>query len=368
MKTRSLFLALLTLGILSWSCNKSEDSLSSLTPMQTASLKLTINTNVQELKSAVSTITSSAGYKLIVGDAALRGTTASALDTTSILLTNISGEYDYKATPFKRGFINLTRYFNRSADNALMIVRLPEEKVKNYGTLLMNRPGDDSLKNNYVVSVSDYNYTYSRSYGYDYKMASNINIKDVNAGDLKIQSAWRPKLGSYTYASEFAFANGYLTKVAYTTGDTAVSTYAISKDGKTLYEEKYTTIKTVGSARHKERDFSLTIGDVQIVRQLGVKTSLDSAKVYVAGVLQTSAKVAIVDVTNSSTTDVTESTVVNKKRELQITFDDGTTSTISQLAGTAITDISALFTSLRQAYFSTNVVDWVAWDVYWNKK
>ncbi len=365
MKAKSFYLALLTFSILAWSCNKSDDASSSLTTNQSASLKSSITSNVQELKSAVSAITSSAGYKLIAGDVALRGSVAWPLDTTSILLSDISGEYDYKATAFKRGPLNLIRFFNKSADNALMIVRLPEEKVKNYNTLLVNRPGDDSLKNNYVVTVSDYNYTYAR-YGYDYKMASNINIKDVNAGDLKIQSAWRPKTNSYTYASEFAFASGYLTKVTYTTGDTAVSTYGISKDGKTLYEEKYTTIKTVGSTRHKEKSFSLTIGDVQIVRQVGVKNSLDSAKVYVGGVLQTNAKVAIVDV--ASSTDVTESTVVNKKRELQITFDDGTTSTFSQLAGTAITDISTLFTSLRQAYFSTNVVDWVAWDVYWKKK
>jgi hypothetical protein len=193
-------------------------------------------------------------------------------------------------------------------------------------------------------------------------MASAINVKSVDAGVLKIQSS-NDYVNGYKYASEFAFANGYKTICSYTTGDTIVSTYAITNGVKTLYEEKYTAIRSKTEFRHKEKSFSLTIGDVQIVRQVGVKNSLDSAKVYVAGVLQTKAKVTIVD----KTADPSSTTVTNKGRELSITFDDGTTSTFTQLAGAAVNNISSLFTAMRQVTFSTNVVDWIAWDIYRNK-
>ena len=50
-----------------------------------------------------------------------------------------------------------------------------------------------------------------------------------------------------------------------------------------------------------------------------------------------------------------------------ITFDDGTTATISSLASAAIPTISAMFTSLHQANFATAIVDWIAWEVYYTK-
>src|SRR5690606_22027781 len=102
----------------------------------------------------------------------------------------------------------------------------------------------------------------------------------------------------------------------------------------------------------------LTIGDVQIVRKAG-PNSLDSAKVYVLGVLQATAKVELVDVTS---TDATEVSVTNHKREIKITFEDGTSKTISELLGTSIETIRNLFLSLRKSYFATSIVDRIAWD------
>jgi hypothetical protein len=99
--------------------------------------------------------------------------------------------------------------------------------------------------------------------------------------------------------------------------------------------------------------------------------SLDSAKVYVGGVLQLKSKVEIIDKTTATNTtndvDDTDKGVTNKKRELKITFDDGTSATYTELAGAAVDNISTLFASMRQVYFATGIIDWIAWDVYRGK-
>jgi hypothetical protein len=362
MKTQSLILTVLLLGLISWGCSKTSD-LNSAT--QTVSLKDALTAGVQDLNTAVSAITTSAGYQVVAGPADL--TTKSlefwALDTIthSILLADIAGVYDYKATSVKRGAGSILRFFNKSAVNAQMIVKMPEEKVKASRTLLRYTPGDTLLVNNYVVTLSDYQCRFRYFNGWTYQMASSIKVKDIEAGVLKIQTS-NDKILGYHFASQFNFPNGYITKTSYTSGDTAISSYAISKATKTLYEEKYTAIKTSSESRHRETEFALTIGEVKIIRTLG-KTSLDSAKVYVSGKLQTKAKVEIVD----KTTDTTDKSICGQKRELKITFDDGTSKTFTELAGAAITDISTLFASMRQAKFSTAIIDWIAWDVYTKK-
>ena len=110
----------------------------------------------------------------------------------------------------------------------------------------------------------------------------------------------------------------------------------------------------------------MTIGNVEIVRQAG-PNSLDSAEVYVGGVLQLNSKVQFVDNSATAAADGTEVTVTKHNRQLQITFDDGTTTTIETLLNGSIDNIRTLFASIRQTYFATSIVDWVAWDIYKNK-
>lgn len=364
MKTNSLYLTVFMLGLISWSCNKTDDL---KTSSNSESLKTSINIGIQGLTTAMNAISSSAGYQVLAGpnDLMTKSLVISPLDTftNNILLADIAGVYDYKATTFKRGYLSIMRYFNKTGESSQMIVRLPEEKVKASKTMLHYTPSDTLLTNNYVVTLSDYQYKFNRFVGYDYKMASAIKIKDIDAGLLNIQSS-RNKIYGYHYASEFVFPNGYVTKCQYTSGDTAISSYAIIQGTKILYEEKYTAIRSNLESKHKEKEFSLTIGNVLIVRNSNMgHSSLDSAKVYVGGVLQLKSKVEIVD----KTTDETEKCVTNKKREIKITFDDGTSATLSELAGTAVNDISTLFASMRQVNFATNIVDWIAWDIYTKK-
>ena len=365
MKTRNVYLVIMLLSIVTWSCSKTDDAKLSST---SGSLKSSIQNNVNELTTAMNVIKQSPGYQVFENDVYAKSATESPVDsllTNQILLTDIYGVYDYKMPSLKRGPILSQRFFNLTANSSAMIVSLPIEKVKNWKTMLTYNPKDTSLVNNYVINISEYMYKFRPFVGFDYKMASAIKIKDVDAGTLKIQNSSN-RISGTSYSSEFVYANGYVTKCTFTSGDTAVSNYSISDGTKTLYEEKFTTIKHNLEKKHREKEFSLTLGNVQIIRKMG--ETLDSAKVYVGGVLQLNAKVEIKDVVETTTTDVTEATVTNSKRELIITFDDGTSSSIKELAGAAITDIRSMFTSMRQVYFATNVVDWIAWDVYKSKK
>jgi hypothetical protein len=356
-------------GMLAISCSKTNEM---GTASNTVSLKSALTQGIQNLSTAMTAISTSQGSQVVKGPADLltKSATISLWDTVShsILLADIAGVYEYKATTFKRGHMPMMRFFNKTKDSTLMVVRLPEEKVKGSKKLLNYSAGDSMLTNNYQITVSDYQLSSSHSTGTTYQMASAIKISDVDAGQYKIQSS-KSKQSGYNLASEYDFPNGYITKCSYTPGDTAVSTYAISKDSKTLYEEKYTAIRTDSLNKHREKEFSLTIGDVVIVRQLGHnQASLDSAKVYVAGVLQLKSKVEIVDNTNDPTGDKADHCITNHKKELKITFDDGTTKTLSELTGTVITDIGTLFTSLREANFGKAIVDYIAWDIYFKKQ
>lgn len=363
MKTKSSYLVLAFLSLLAWSCGKSTTSLDETTG---SSLKSSLNTGIQDLSTALNAISTTSGYQVLISSSGLttKSTSTSALDTTltnSVLLSDISGVYDYKSVLARRGNNSILKFFTKSAENPMMIVNLPEAKVKSPRELLHYTASDTLLANNYTVTLSEYQYRFTYYKGWDYKMASNINISNINAGDLKISSS-NNSLNGYHFASQYVFANGYNVDYQYTSGDTALSVYAITKDSKTLYEEKFVAIKGATSYKHAEQTYSFTVGVVQIIRGSG-RNSLDSAKVYVAGVLQTSAKVAIVD----KVIDTTDLSLTHKKRELQITFDDGTVKTMTELLGANIDNVDTLFSAMRQVWFATSIIDWIAWDVYTNK-
>ena len=364
MKTKSLYLAVSLAVILFWSCSKT-----AVTPsgQSQVSLKSALTTGVQNLTTAVNSITTSAGYQVVQGPADLntKSFEFSPMDTMthSILLADIAGVYDYKDTTVRVGRRSITRFFTKTSDSTLMVVRLPTSKVTNSRTLLRYSPGDTALVNDYVITLSAYDFTYRLFGGYNYQMASSTTIKGVPAGTYKIQSS-RNKTTNAIFSAEYDFPDGYITKITYSAGDTAVSDYSISNGTTILYDEQYTSIRSDSLEQRRERNYSLTIGNVEIVRQLGQgKSSLDSAKVYVGGVLQVNAKVTVVN----NTPGTVDNTVTSRNRDLLITFADGTTETISSLASTAIPNITALFTSLHQANFATAIIDWIAWDIYYDK-
>jgi hypothetical protein len=370
MKTTKIIAALALLGIITWSCTTQTD-------LSSSALKSNINSNAATLTTAVNTITASAGYQVLANSSSTSGPSLvnemgeMPVDTTTVSysLTDVSGVWDYTASLKSHRFQPITNFFTKTGTSNNLILRMPESKVKKPWTLMFYQSSDTTLTNNYVIDVSKYARKYNQyrigRWYWTYDLASNISISNVSAGDLTIQSSNQATTG-YNFASGFTFANGYKATTTYTSGDTIVSTYNISKDNTTLYEEKYTAAKTSATSKFRERQYSITIGNVKIVRTPGLNV-LDSAKIYVGGVLQTNAKIQVVDQTVSS--DSTEVTMTNHKRDLQITFDDGTVTRVSQLlTDNTLSNIRTLFNTIRQAYFATNIVDNVANYIYKNKK
>jgi hypothetical protein len=366
MKTKKLISLLIVLSVFMWSCTTKTD-------LSSTTLKSSLDQSVKTLSTALNVISSSDGYQVLTTPSSTTSSGAPSfapgfdlIDSTytTISLSDIRGVYDYnKSHGRPRWEQGLSNFFTKTAsDSSKMIVRLPAEKVKKPWLLFHFAALDTTLTNDYVFSLSKYKYSFNRFLGWNYDMASNINIKNVDAGNLSIQSS-SSKTAGYHFASQFDFTNGYTANCSFATGDTAVSTYTISQSGNVLYQEQYTSVKSTTNRHFREKQYALTIGNVKIVRTPG-PNSLDSAKVYVGGVLQTNAKVEIVD----SVADSSEVSVTNHNREIKITFDDGTSSTISQLLGTSVQTIRNLFADLRQSYFATGIVDRIAWEVYWDGK
>jgi hypothetical protein len=238
-----------------------------------------------------------------------------------------------------------------------MIVNMPLKKVQDPMSLRRYVPSDSTLTNNFSIAVSDYHNNYNSYWDYDYLLKSEISIDNVVAGDLNIKSIVSPTNG-IQYASQYVFSGSYTAQYAYNSGDTTVSSFTILSGTNVLYQEKLTTLKVDTGRFGRERQYILTIGNVQIARNSVSKT----VTVSVDGVLQPNATVTIVDQASDQ-----EASVV-KKRDIQITFEDGTTTTVSDLIGKSIDNIKTLFDSLHSVYFAAYVVDWIAYDIYYDRK
>jgi hypothetical protein len=340
-----IFLALM-------SCERDQSTIS------TQELKETLIQNAATLNDAVGVISSTAGFKIFtVSDDGSKSTGSDSTYNVYIGLDQIKGIYDYKpvSTTDWHG-LSLIKYFTRSADAANMVVKLPLKKVENPRSLRSYTASDTALANNFIITVSEYFNNYNNYHDYDYKLASGVSIDGAAAGNLNIRSLVSPVNGT-DYNSEYVFTDGYSAKYKYLSGDTTVSSFGIQKNSQVLYEEKRLTIKNDTARFGREHLYVLTLGNIQIVRKSGVV----APAIYVDGVIQSNATVTVVD--RESDPEAT----VCKKRDIQITFDDGTTTRLSTLIGDSVENIAIMFDSLHSVYFAAYIVDWIAYDIYYGR-
>jgi hypothetical protein len=326
--------------------------------MENASLRLAIDQSASNLNTAMGEIASSLAYSILtVSD---DGTSKSESGTdykVYIPLELVKGEYDYKpGTGFNRLGISLIRYFSKSSDNSQMIVNMPLKKVTDPRSLRRYAPEDSSLTNNFSIAVSDYHNNYNSYHDYDYILSSEISVDNTLAGKLNIKSFVSPALGT-DYASQYAFTDSYTANYKYVSGDTTKSGFSIKNGEEILYEENLITIKNDTARFGREHLYILTLGNVKIIRNLSART----VQIAVDGVIQKAAVVEIIDKIAD-----TEASVC-KKRDIQITFEDGTVTTVSALIGESVDDIKTLFESLHKVYFAAYVVDWIAYDIYYQR-
>jgi len=335
-------------------CAKNDGSLSNV------SLKQAIDQGSLNLNKAMSTISSSQAYSIFtVSD---DGTAKSVNTTDSIYrvyipLDLIKGVYDYKpVAKFDRWGFSLLRYFAKTADNSKMTVRMPLKKVKNPWALRHYAPSDSLLTNNFEITLSGYYNNYNNYHDFDYLLSSQISVDNTLAGKLNIRSFKSPALG-IDYASQYEFTGGYTANYMYESGDTTRSGFSIKNGEDILYSEELLTVRNDTAKFGREHQYILTIGKVQIIRNSAAKT----VKISVNGVQQPDAVVTIID------KEKDDEASVCKKRDVQITFEDGTVTTVSTLIGESVDDIKTLFKSLHQVYFAAYVVDWIAYDIYYHR-
>jgi hypothetical protein len=356
-QVRFLFLPVL-FSVLIMSCTKNEGVTENST--LNSSLKQAIDEGALNLNSAMDVITSAKAFSILtMSDGTQKSTSSTdSLYKVYIPLDSIKGVYEYQpGTVLNSHGSPLIRFFTWTGDDNQMILNLPLAKIENPRTLRRTLPSDTSLTNNFSIAVSAYHNNYNSYRDFDYILASEISVDNSAIGNLDISYVKSPTNGTQ-YASQYVFSGSYTAKYQYESGDTTVSSFAILNGDEVLYKEQLLSIKNDTVKHGGERQYSLTIGELQIVRNAG-----DSVvEVYVNGVLQANAVVTIID--KEADTEAS----VCKKRDIQITFEDGTTVVVSDLIGQSIADIKTLFDSLHSVYFAAYVVDWIAYDVYYQRK
>lgn len=341
MKRKIIVLTFMT-GIAVMSCSKVQDN---------ASLKQSFEKSVADVNSAVSMISVSKGYEMLsmAGDPGKSGITYK----DSITLKMIAGIYDFQPLPMIRNNIFFPyRLFKKTGTSDKLIVNLPEKLVFRPKYLVANNMADSVLKNNFTITASDYHFYYNRWNNFDYKLAADFTLDKNPMGSLEMETITnlsRKVLNSAGYK----FTEGYAINTEWAAGDTTTSSFALTKDDNVLLKESNEFIRT--SNHQGERKYSLTIGNVEIRRMSGV----DSIQVYLNGVLQKKAAALITDSTSATGT-------ICDKRDILLTFDDGTTAKISEMISPALTALRSLVGSLHSMYFAKNIADYIAMSIYYN--
>jgi hypothetical protein len=340
------------LAILAWSCSKSD------TQMQPAGLKQSIEKNVADINTALSKISATKGYQILMEGA--NPTAKAALPgpefKDSITLGLISGIYDYQpdtimmhhryAFPF--------RLFKKTGTSNNMIVNLPQRLIFHPGYLHSFNTKDSVLKNDFTVNTSNYHFYYNSWSSLDYKLTAGLTLNSADLWSLDITAISKSSTDRSS-SSKYTFTGGYSISTAWQSGDTSKLAFSLLKDNSPLLQE---TTLYKGTGFHKmEKQYDLKIGNVEIKRGFGI----DSIQVYQGGVLQKKAGAKITDSADSTGT-------ICNKRDILLTFDDGTTTKLSTLIGPPLTQLKTLISSLHDMYFAQNVVDYIAINIYFNSR
>jgi hypothetical protein len=165
-------------------------------------------------------------------------------------------------------------------------------------------------------------------------------------------STWKSGTAG-VHSKNFTFPEGYSVISRGETGDTNKIVFALAEDKDTLLME---THMFYGEGfNRKERLYILSIGNVDIKRGTGI----DSIQVYLNGVLQKTAGAKIID-------DQDYNSSVCYKRDILLTFDDGTSAKLSELIAPAKETLKSLSKILGEMYFSKQIVDYIAFSIYYN--
>ena len=156
------------------------------------------------------------------------------------------------------------------------------------------------------------------------------------------------------YANVFTFPEGFSIIKRGQTGDTTKIEFALAQNTDTLLSEKLSL--TGDGFKRKEKQYTLSIGNIEIKRATGI----DSIQVYLNGVLQKKAGAKIVDNEDYNAS-------IFSRRDILLTFDDGTQAKLSDKLAPALETLKSLSRSLEEMYVSKHIVDYIAFNIYYNR-
>jgi hypothetical protein len=330
------------IGLIGWSCTKIETN---------QGLKQSVEQGIADINTAVGRIYGSTGYQLLSTSSG--DTKSDAGFTDSLSLALVAGIYDFQPDTIMR-FHHFSPYrlFKKTGSSDFMIVNLPEMLVMHPKYLHYYEPADTLPSNNFTIKATGYHLFYNLWNSYDYKLAAGFTLNSEDLGSMDVSST-SSSFRTNSYLSEFTFPEGYSISASWQDGDTTTSSFTLSSNSGTLFKE---TSEFIWHQNHRsERQYTLTIGDVEIKRATG----MDSIQVFLGGVLQNAGAALISDSSDSSAS-------VCQKRDFLLKFNDGTTEKLSNLINPVREQLSSLRDSLHNMYFAKNIVDYIALSIYYN--
>ena len=348
---RNIVVIGMVFGLLGWSCSKIDNPLS-------LGLKQSIERNTAAINTAVSKISATKGYQVLSLDAApvAKDLVATTSFKDSITLGLVAGIYDYQPDTIllHHNILYPFRLFKKTGTSNQMIVNLPQKLIFGPRYLHSFVKSDSVLVNDFTITASDYHLYYNSWNNLDYKLTAGLTLSSADLGSFDI-SETSNSFKDQTNSSQYTFPDGYTLSTSWQTGDTSKMSFAFLQNNSPLLKE---TTLFIGTGFHRrEKQYDLTIGNVEIKRGFGI----DSIQVFQNGVLQKTAGARITDSSDSTGT-------IFNKRDILLTFDDGTTEKLSALIDPAIAQLKTLFTSLHDMYFAENIVDFIAINIYFNSR
>ncbi len=342
---RKYILFTVALGVLAAGCSKFDSG--------NLNLKDSLDKSVMDVTKAINTITRTKGYEVLSENSMTMKSETDFRD--SITLDLVAGIYDFN--PDLRRFYDFfipVRLFEKTGESDQMVVNMPSGFAFKPMRLRFYNLFDTTLANDFTITASDYHYYYTWFSNFDYKLTADLTLESDDIGTLDVESQGEGEDGR-SYSSTYTFTDGYNINVSHEAGDSSVSSFALAQNDEVLLKETRIMVRQENS-RQRERTYILSIGNVDIVRGTGI----DSIQVYLDGVLQKEAGAVIYD------EDSGEDNTFCHNRDIVLTFDDGTTTNLSDLIGPSREVLATLVDSMRSMNFAKHVVDYIAIGIHYH--
>jgi hypothetical protein len=350
---RNILLIASVVGIIGWGCSKNDNQ----TPSAQLGLKQSVEKNAADINTAIGKISQTKGYQILsLNPGSTAKSELAGAFKDSITLALIAGIYDYQPDSIlmHHNFAFPFRLFKKTGASTKMVINLPQKLIFHPRYLHSFIKSDSVLKNDFSITASDYHFYYNAWDSLDYKLTAGLTLSAADLGSFDITSVSSANK-KRTNSSLYNFTGGYSISTAWQSGDTSKSSFTLLQATTPLLQE--TTLFTGNGFHKREKQYDLVIGSVEIKRGFGI----DSIQVFQNGVLQKKAGAKITDSADSTGT-------ICQKRDILLTFDDGTTTKLSTLIGPSLAQLKTLVSSLHDMYFAQYIVDYIALNIYYNSR